>query len=159
MKFILTLLLLTNFAFANYTITYQGLTLGTIENFETIKDNYLEANVTNRIARFLLGKDKFVFYNEKYTGKKDEKNTKYKKDKYAIVYILQKAFSNNTENERIKINEKKNKYIDVTFDNNFKFVYHNADNKIKSKGYFEMKDGELQSLIEDINSIEIIKNN
>jgi hypothetical protein len=155
MKFILTLLLLTNFAFASYTIKYQGLELGTITNFETLKDNYLEANVTNKIARFLLGKDKFVFYNEDYKGKKDDKNTKYKKDKYAIVYILKKAASNNTEDERIEV--KKDKFIDVKFDKNFKFIY-NSKNRIKSKGFFEMKDGELQSLIENVNSIEITKN-
>ena len=155
MKFILTILLLTNFAFASYTIKYQGLTLGNIENFDTIKNNYLEANVTNKIARFLLGKDKFVFYNEDYKGTKEDNNTKYKKDKYAIVYILKKAFSNNTENERIEV--KKGKFIDVKFDKNFKFIY-NSKNRIKSKGYFEMKDGKLLSLIEDVNSIEIIKN-
>ncbi len=155
MKFLLTLLLLTNFAFADYTIKYQGLTLGNIENFDTIKDNYLVANVTNTIARFLLGKDKFVFYNEDYIGKKDDENTKYKKDKYAIVYILNKAFSNNTKDERIEV--KKDKFIDVKFDKNFKFIY-NSKNRIKSKGFFEMKDGELQFLIEDVNSIEITKN-
>ena len=155
MKFLLTLLLLTNIAFASYTIKYQGLTLGDIENFDTLENNYLEANVTNKIARFLLGKDKFVFYNEDYVGKKDDENTKYKKDNYAIVYILNKAFSNNKEDERIEV--KKNKFIDVKFDKNFKFIY-NSKNRIKSKGYFEMKDGELQSLIESVNSIEIIKN-
>jgi hypothetical protein len=155
MKFILTILLLTNFAFASYTIKYQGLELGTITNFDTLKNNYLEANITNSIARLLLGKDKFVFYNEDYKGKKDDKNTKYKKDKYAIVYILQKASANNTKEERIEV--KKDKFIDVKFDKNFKFIY-NSRNRIKSKGYFEMKNGELQSLIEEVNSIEITKN-
>ena len=155
MKFLLTLLLLTNFAFASYTIKYQGLTLGNIENFDTIKDNYLEATVTNKIARLLLGKDKFVFYNEDYIGKKYDENTKYKKDKYAIVYILKKAAANNTKDERIEV--KKDKFIDVKFDKNFNFIY-NSRNRIKSKGYFEMKDGELETLIEEINSIKIIKN-
>lgn len=155
MNFLLTLLLLTNFAFASYTIKYQGLTLGNIENFDTIKDNYLEATVTNKIARLLLGKDKFVFYNEDYIGKKDDENTKYKKDKYAIVYILKKAAANNTKDERIEV--KKDKFIDVKFDKNFNFIY-NSRNRIKSKGYFEMKDGELETLIEEINSIKIIKN-
>lgn len=155
MKFILTLLLLTNLAYASYTIKYQGLELGTIDNFETLKDNYLEANVTNKLARLLLGKDKFVFYNEDYKGTKDDENTKYKKDKYAIVYILKKASSNDTKDERIEV--KKDKFIDVKFDKNFKFIY-NSRNRIKSKGYFEMKDGELEVLIEDINSIKIIKN-
>lgn len=155
MKLLLTILLLTNFAFASYTIKYQGLTLGIIENFDTLEHNYLEANVTNKIAKLLLGKDKFVFYNEDYKGIKNDKNTKYKKDKVAIVYILKKAYNNNKEDERIEV--KKDKFIDVTFDKNFKFVY-NSRNRVKSKGYFEMKDGELQSLIETTNSIEIVKN-
>lgn len=155
MKLILTILLLTNFAFASYTIKYQGLELGTITNFDTLKDNYLEANVTNKIARFLLGKDKFVFYNEDYKGTKNDKDTKYKKDKYAIVYILKKASSNNTKDERIEV--KKDKYIDVKFDKNFKFIYNSKD-RIKSKGHFEMKNGELESLVENINSIKIVKN-
>ncbi len=155
MRFLFTILMITNIAFASYTIKYQGLELGTIDNFDTLKDHYLEANLTNKIAKLLLRKDKFVFYNEDYTGKKDDKNIKYKKDKYAIVYILKKAFSNNTKDERIEV--KKDKFIDVKFDKNYKFIY-NSRNRIKSKGYFEMKDGELQTLIEDVNSIEIIKN-
>ena len=155
MKFILTLLLLSNFLFASYTIKYQGLTLGTIKNFDTLKDNYLEADVTNKIARLLLGKDKFVFYNEDYTGKKDNKDTKYKKDKYAIVYILQKAAANDIQNERIKIKE--NKFIDVKFDKNYKFTY-NSKNRIKSDGYFVMNNAELDLLVEEVNSIKIIKN-
>jgi hypothetical protein len=79
MKKILALLLLTNFLFASYTIQYQGLNLGTIKNLDTLKDNYLEADVTNKIARFLLGKDKFVFYNEDYKGTKKIKILNIKK--------------------------------------------------------------------------------
>ena len=63
MKLILTILVFTNLAFASYTIKYHGLELGTIDNFDTLKDNYLQANVTSKIAKFLLRKDKFVFYN------------------------------------------------------------------------------------------------
>ena len=78
-----------------------------------------------------------------------------RKDKYAIVYILQKAAANNTKEERLEV--KKDKFIDVTFDKNYKFIY-NSKNRIKSKGFFEMKDGQLLTLKEEINSIEIIKN-
>lgn len=154
MKLILTILVFTNLAFASYTIKYHGLELGTIDNFDTLKDNYLEANVTSKIAKFLLRKDKFVFYNEDYKGKKDDKDTKYKKDSYAIVYILNKAASNDIKDERIEV--KKNKFIEVKFDKNYKFIY-NSKNRIKSDGYFVMKDGKLQSLIETVNSIEITK--
>ncbi|WP_121627042.1 hypothetical protein [Poseidonibacter antarcticus] len=154
MKLLLMILLISNFAFASYTIKYHGLELGTINNFDTLKDNYLEANVTNTLAKFLLRRDKFVFYNEDYKGKKDDENTKYKKDKYAIVYILKKAATNDIKDERIEI--KKNKFIDVKFDKNYKFIY-NSKNRIKSDGYFVMKNGKLEKLIETVNSIEITK--
>jgi len=154
MKLLLMILLISNFAFASYTIKYHGLELGTIDNFDTLKDNYLEANVTNTLAKFLLRRDKFVFYNEDYKGKKDDENTKYKKDKYAIVYILKKAATNDIKDERIEV--KKNKFIDVKFDKNYKFIY-NSKNRIKSDGYFVMKNGKLEKLIETVNSIEITK--
>ena len=59
------------------------------------------------------------------------------------------------KNERIEV--KKNKFIDVKFDKNYKFIY-NSKNRIKSDGYFEMKNGELETLVEDVNSIKIVKN-
>lgn len=154
MKYFLSILLMANFAFANYTISYKGIELGEIKNFDTIKDNYLEADVTNSIARLLLGRDKFVFYNEEFKGVKDKKNIKYKKDKYAIIYILKKATSNDMKAEKIEV--KKDKVIEVFYDKNFQFVY-NSKGKIKSKGHLEMIDGQLNELIETKNDIEIIK--
>lgn len=154
MKYLLSLILLTNIAFASYIIEFKGLEIGEIKNFNSLKQNYLEADVTNSIARFLLGKDKFVFYNEDYKGLKDDDNTKYKKDKYAIIYILKKAAANNTKNERLQIKE--NKYIDIKFDTNYKFKYTSKD-RIKSEGFFVMKDGKLETFIEEVNSINIIK--
>jgi len=154
MKYILSLILFTNIAFASYIIEFKGLEIGEIKNFDSLEKNYLEADVTNSIARFLLGKDKFVFFNEDYKGLKEDKNTKYKEDKYAIIYILKKAAKNDTKNERIKVKE--NKYIDIKFDTNYKFKYTSKD-RIKSNGYFIMKDGKLETFIEEVNSINIIK--
>ncbi|MFA9373268.1 MAG: hypothetical protein ACERKK_03820 [Poseidonibacter sp.] len=154
MKYLLSLILLTNIAFASYIIEFKGLEIGEIKNFNSLEQNYLEADVTNSIARFLLGKDKFVFYNEDYNGLKNDDNTKYKKDKYAIIYILKKAAANNTKDERLQIKE--NKYIDIKFDTNYKFKYTSKD-KIKSEGFFVMKDGKLETFIEEVNSINIIK--
>ncbi len=154
MKFLLPVLLLANFAFANYSIKFKGITLGEIENFGSLKENYLEAKVTNSIARFLLGKDKFVFYNEDFNGIKNKETTKYKKDKYAIIYILKKAMANDVKTEKLEV--KKDKFITVSFDKNYKFVY-NSKGRIKSKGYLEMKDNSLFKLVENINDIEISK--
>ncbi|MGA1933094.1 hypothetical protein ACH5BF_10310 [Arcobacter sp. YIC-464] len=154
MKFIISTLILTNIAFANYSIKFKGITLGEIENFKSLENNYLEAKVTNSIARFLLGKDNFIFYNEDFTGKKDKEDTKYKKDKYAIIYILKKAIANDVKTEKIEV--KKDKFITVSFDENFKFIY-DSKGRVKSEGYLEMKDNKLLKLVENINDIEISK--
>ncbi|MFK2823343.1 hypothetical protein [Arcobacter sp. YIC-80] len=154
MKFLLPVLLLANLAFANYSIKFKGITLGEIENFDSLKKNYLEAKVTNSIARFLLGKDKFVFYNEDFNGIKNKETTKYKKDNYAIIYILKKAMANDVKAEKIEV--KKDKFITVTYDKNYKFIY-NSKGRIKSEGFLEMKDNTLLKLIENVNGIEISK--
>ena len=156
MKYIFTVLILATFANASYSIYFTGIKLGDIENFNTLKDNYLEAKVTNSVARFLLGKDKFVYYDEDdYTGKKDDENTKYKKDKYGIITILKKASSNDLKNERIIV--KKDKYVDVELKENYKFKY-TSKGKIKSDGFFIMEKGKLITLKETINNIQITEN-
>ena len=155
MKYIITLLIFTNFAFANYSLYFNSIKLGEIENFDSLKKNYFKAKVTNSVARFLLGKDYVIYYNEQYKNAKKNKNTKYKKDKYQIITILKKAAKNDTKDERINIS--KGKFIDVSFDKNYKFKY-SSKKRIKSDGYFQMKDGKLIKLIESVNSIEISKN-
>lgn len=155
MKLLLSLLIMANFAFANYTISFKGITLGEIDNFDSLENNYLESRVTNKIARFLLGKDKFVFFNDDFNGEKND-DTKYKKDNYAIIYILKKAAKNDVKPERIEV--KKDKFIEVNFDKNYNFTY-NSRGRIKSKGTLQMQDGTLKSLIETVNDIEIIKKN
>lgn len=155
MKLLLSLLIMTNLAFASYTISFKGINLGEIENFDSLEKNYLEAKVTNTIARFLLGKDKFVFFNDDFKGERND-DTKYKKDNYAIIYILKKAAKNDVKSEKIEV--KKDKFIEVNFDNNYNFVY-NSKGRIKSKGTLEMENGTLKSLIETVNDIEIIKKN
>lgn len=158
MKKTLLLLLLINFSFAKYLVYYQGIKLGEAENLDCIKNNYLEAKVTNSIARFLLGKDIFVFYNDEYKGKFNP-NTKYKKDNRAIIYLLKKATQNNIKDKE-RVVFKKDKYIDVIKQKNkneYKFVYY-SNGRIKSKGYFIIKNNQLQILKEETNHIEISKN-
>lgn len=156
MKYIFALLVIANFAFANYIITYKGIELGEIKNFDSLEKNYLEADVTNMIAKLLLGRDKFVFFNDDFKEEKDKENKKYKKDNYAIIYILKKAIANDVKAEKIEV--KKDKFIEVEHDGNFKFTY-NSKGRIKSKGHLEMENGKLKALIETVNDIEIIKKN
>lgn len=153
MKTIILLALLVNFSFGKYLVSYMGITLGEAENLDTIKQNYLKADVTNSIAKLLLGKDIFVFYNESYKGKFRD-NIKYKKDSRAIIYLLKKATQNNIK-EKERVVFKKGKYIDVIKQKDkYIFTYYSHD-KVKSKGYFIIKNGELQILKEEKNNIEI----
>lgn len=154
MKFLLLLSLFINLSFASYNLSYKGINLGEVENFDSLEQNYLEAKVTNSIARFFLGKDYFVFYNDESKIKRDDENTKYKRDKYAIIYILKKALKNDVKEETIEV--KKNKFIKVSYDGKFNFVY-NSNGKIKSEGYLEMENSQIKKLVEKKNDIEISK--
>ena len=155
MKLLFTIILVFSFSHGNYSIYFSGLKLGEIKNFDTLQNNYLQADVTNTMAKFLLGKDKFIFFDEDFTLQKDEANIKYKKDKYAIIMILKKALSGNIKDEIIEI--KKDKFIEVKFDENYKFKYTSKD-RIKSDGFFVIKDNNLELLKDTKNNIEIVKN-
>lgn len=155
MKLILTFLFFINLAFANYSVYFTGIKLGEAKNFDTLNDHYLKADVTNSVARLLLGRDTFIFHDEEFNLQKDEENIKYKKDKNLIIELLRRAVNNELKPGRIVINDKK--FIDVTFDKNYKFKY-TSDKKIKSEGYFIIEDGVLTKFIETKNNIEISQN-
>lgn len=154
-KTLLSLIFFFNFSFASYSVYFSGIKLGDAQNFDTLKDNYLQATVTNSVAKFLLGRDTFIFYDEYFNLEKDEKNIKYKKDKNQIIQILKRATNNDLQPGRITINEKK--YIDVSFDKNYKFKYV-SNEKTKSEGYFIIENKELIKFVETVNNIEISKN-
>ncbi len=71
-----------------YFIKYKGVKLGEIETLSTLKDLYLNAKATNPIVRFLLGKDRYVFYAD---VKPNIKNAKFKKDKNQLLFALREA--------------------------------------------------------------------
>ncbi|GGD35606.1 hypothetical protein GCM10012288_06890 [Malaciobacter pacificus] len=155
MKSIFVLLIFINFSFASYSVYFTGIKLGEAKDFETLNEHYLKADVTNSIAKFLLGRDTFIFHDEKFSLKKDKENIKYKKDKNQIIEVLRRAKNNELKPGRITINE--NKYIDVTFDKSYKFKYVSSG-KVKSEGYFIIKNSQIQEFIETKNDIKITKN-
>ena len=155
MKLLIALILSSTFAFANYSIYYGNLKLGKIENFDTLKDNYLHVKITNSVARFLMGKKYLILYNDAYTRSKNDKKTKYKRDKYQVINIIKKSINNElTENT---IYFKKDKYIQITHKENYNFKYI-SKGKVKSNGTIEVKDQEFIALIDTKNSVKIIKN-
>lgn len=157
MRYILCFLIFTNLLLANYKITYHNLKLGEIKDLTTINESYLKVKVTNPIARFLLRAKYMILYNEDFKGEKSEKKTKYKKDNYQLIRLISRAMTNKlSEKERIYVKNHKEKYIDLTYDKKYYFKYI-SKKRVKTDGYFEIKDGTFTSLIEHKNKIKIIK--
>ena len=155
MKTILILILCFTFSFANYTIYYGNLKLGVIHTLDTIKENYLKVKITNVIAKLLIGKKELIFYNDKYTQKKNNKNTKYKKDKYRIIDIIKQSISNSLIEGKFEITSEK--YIKITKNKNYNFQYV-SKGKIKSDGIIKVLNQELLALIDEKNHVRIVKN-
>ncbi len=155
MRYLLSVFLVFSFSFAKYDVIYNGMKLGEISNFETIKKDYLEIDVTSNLAKLISAKDKFIVYNEKYNGKFEKSNDiKFKKDKYQILKIINLAITQKIDYKKIIID--KDKYIEVLFDGDYYFKY-TSKNKIKSEGYIKVENSTLISLIDIKNNIKIIK--
>lgn len=155
MRYLLYVILFCSFSFAKYNIIYNDIKLGEINHLDTIKKEYLEISITNKLAKFIFAKDKFIIYNENYTGNLEEENTtKFKKDKYQIIKILNLATLQNIVYKKIII--EKDKYIEIVFNKDYSFKYV-SKNKIKSEGYIEVQNNILISLIDTKNNIKILK--
>ena len=149
---ILTVTLLNANA-GNYNIKFKGIKLGEIETLETLKDNYLKAEVTNRIARFIIKHDNFVFYGNE---KPDIKDSKYRKDNNMILFAFLQTLTEKPEHKVYKINDTKTMTIDCNKDE-CKFIY-NKEGYTKGIGIVTFdRNGEFMKLKEEIASVEISK--
>lgn len=155
MKYIFTILILSTFAFANYSIYYGNFKIGDIKNFDTLKDNYIKIKITNSLAKFLIGKKELIYYNDKSTIIRNNKNIKYKKDKYQVINIIKQSISQRLKEGKIVLN--KNKYIDIKLKEDYQFEYV-SKGKVKSNGIIKIEDKEFIALIDKKNSVKIIKN-
>lgn len=156
MKYLLSVLLLFSFSFAKYDVLYNDIKLGEIQNIKTIKENYIQIDVTSKMAKFFFSKDKFIIHNDHFDkNSKNENRVKYKKDKYQVLNIIQLTSAQNIKYEKFNIS--KGKYIELWFDEKYYFRY-TSKNKLKSEGYLVVKDHVLQSLVDTRNNIKIILN-
>jgi len=155
--FILMIIFLSS-AFADYSIYYNKIKLGTINNFNTLKDNYIKIRVTNPIIKIMLGKKELVYFNTEYKQGTLYYNKKiyFKKDKHEVINVLKGVSSSNFKNKKIFFNSKS--YLDITYDKNYQFKYY-SKGKIKTKGDINIFNNEIISLNDTINNILIIKNN
>jgi hypothetical protein len=153
MKIFLTLLLALSLQASKYDVNYRGMTLGEISDLSTIKDLYLKAKVTSRVARFLLGKDNFVYYSGE---KPDVKKSKFKKDKKMMLQAFALSLKERPAFKKVKINDIKNITLSCK-GKSCEFVYYKND-EVNGKGkiLFDEND-EFVSITEEMSNFEIIR--
>ncbi len=127
-----------------YEVNYRGMTLGEITDLSTIKDLYLKAKVTSRMARFMLGEDYLVYF----AGEKPrEKDSKFKRDKKMMLYAFSESLKEKPKYKRYDINDIK--YITLRCDSQVCQFEYRKNEKIDGKGKIIFdKDGEFVSIEE-----------
>jgi hypothetical protein len=137
-----------------YNVKYHGMTLGEITDLSTIKDLYLKAKVTSRVARFMLGEDNLVYYGG---DKPDVDNSKYKKDKKMILYAFRESITQKPKFKKFKINDIKNITLSCESNQSCKFVYYKKG-KVNGEGDIKFdENGKFVSITEKKSNFEISK--
>ncbi|HHD77589.1 MAG TPA: hypothetical protein ENK93_05855 [Campylobacteraceae bacterium] len=122
-----------------YLIQYKGVTLGDIDNLtQTINKLYLKAEVTNIIAKLLLRKKYFVFYENE---KPDLSNAKFRRDKNNVLLALREAIERRPAHREYPSPGEKKLVLECS-DNLCHYVFYKKK-KIEGKGKIEF-DGNNQ---------------
>ncbi len=137
-----------------YDVKFKGIKLGEIKDLSTLKDYYLKAAVTSRMARFLLGKDNLVYYAK---DKPQVRDSKFKQDKKMMLYAFSQSLKARPKFKRFKINDIKN--ITLTCEGkSCQFIYYKNDH-IDGKGKILFdRDGEFVSITEEMTDFKIVRN-
>lgn len=153
-KALLTLAFTLSIANASpYLIKYRGVTLGEIENLNTLNKLYLNAKATNPIVRFILRKKRFVFY----AGKKPNiEDAKFRRDKNQLLFALREAIVHRPKEKTFTIKgDKKLKVFCQEKSCHYKYFKHG---KMKDSGLIEFDDNnEFYKLTEKKSDVVIIK--
>jgi hypothetical protein len=134
-----------------YNVKYRGVTLGEIDSLDSLKSNYLQAKVTNSIAKFFIRKKFFIFHAGDEPNIKD---AKFKKDKNMVLFAFYQSITEKPKHKVYKINDVKTMTIDCK-DQECKFVYIKKGKK-KGRGIvtFDEK-GNFVKIKEEISTVEI----
>jgi len=120
------------YAGESYIIKYNGITLGEIENINTIQNLYLNAKATNPFVRLILGKSRYVFYD----GVKPKiADAKFRRDKNKLLFALKEAI-NHRPKHRI-FNIKGNKKLIVECSQKICRYKYYKHGKFKDSGVIE----------------------
>ena len=145
-------LLLSISAHASYSISYRGMHLGSIENFDTLADGYLVANVENFAARvYTRFRNHVVFYKE---SKPDINSAKFEKDRSGFIDIL---LLSKTMPKKKSYKVRDNRFLTIRCDKDKnRCLWEYADkNKVRSYGFLQMKNGAIYELKDQERSIVI----
>jgi len=152
-KIILTIFIamVINLNASTYSVKFKGITLGEISTLDTLKSNYLQARVTNTIAKFLIRKKYFIFHSgdEPKIG-----DAKFRRDKNMILFAFSQSLTEKPKFKKYQINEIK----DLTLEcEPLQCIFlYNKKGKLKGKGIITFDDkGEFVELKEEIASVEI----
>lgn len=117
-KVILGIVLLTNFLFANnYIVKYEGMTIGMIENLDTVKENYIKIKMDSFLARMKNeGKDYLILYkNNKPVLKKIDEDCNFQLDKEDYITLIKESINNEgllkNKKTELKVENKVVKYF------------------------------------------------
>ncbi|GEM_PF-1685126 len=118
-----------------YLIKYKGVTLGEIENLNTLNQLYLNAKATNPIVRFLLRKKRYVFY----AGEKPNiADAKFRRDKNQLLFALREAIQHRPKEKIFTIT--KDKKLVVSCKEKVCHYYYFKHGKINDSGLIEFDD-------------------
>ncbi len=138
---------------SSYDIIFKGIKLGEISTLSTLNERYLDAKVTNFIAKLLLRKKHFVFYENQ---KPKIEDAKYKKDKNKILFVLYEAIIHRPTSKIYKL--EKNKKINLSCKEkicNYTFI---KNGNLKGKGIIEFdQKNRFYSLKEELSDVIIKK--
>lgn len=136
---------------STYNVKYRGITLGEISSLNSLKLNYLQATVTNPIAKFLIGKKYYIFYQG---DKPSIEDAKFKKDKNMVLFAFNQSIAKRSKHEVYKISDIKTMTIDCN-NTECKFIY-NKKGKVKGRGVVSFDEkGKFLKIKEEISTIEI----
>jgi len=139
---------------AKYDVNFRGMTLGEVTDISTVKDLYLKAAVTSRVARFLLGKDNLVYYGSE--TKPDIKKSKFKRDKKMMLYAFSQSLTERPKFKRYEISDNKNITLSCK-EKVCEFIYY-KNNHIDGKGKILFdKNDEFVSITEELTNFEIVR--
>jgi hypothetical protein len=116
MKKIISALIISSSAlFADYSISYKGVIIGTLQNFATVKDGFIMAKITNDMIYAMNGFNDYYVIHKKHCEPSylPKNNTFFKEDNKKLIEAIAEAINDRPSSRRIVLSNDKNDSIDI----------------------------------------------